>query len=221
MENILNNYRMKQIICAILGVCSALLLTWAVCERGGLVAEAKVSETQKGLAEEVLRFHVLANSASEEDQDLKLQVRDAAIAYMKENLPEDLSVTETEDWMTAHLDKIILCAKDVIREEGYSYGVRAEITDSYFPDRQYGDLWFPKGYYRALRVVIGEGEGHNWWCVLYPNLCITEAASVAVSDEGKEELQNVLTEEEYETVTATSDFKIKCFFFERFFKERQ
>ncbi len=215
MRNILNDRRIKQITCVILGLCSALLLTMAVCERKEVWEEVRVKETQQGLSEEVLRFHVLANSDSEEDQALKLCVRDAILSYMRENLPEGCTETETEAWVQNHLKELIDCARKTLETEDSHYQVRAEITQSYFPDKYYGDLWFPKGYYQALRIIIGEGKGHNWWCVLYPNLCITEASSVVVSEEGKEELEHILTEEEYETVTISTKFEIKSFLWEK------
>lgn len=220
MKDILKNDRIRQGVCVILGLCSALFLTGAICERQEIVAEAHMSATQKELAEEVLRFHVLANSDSESDQALKLKVRDAVLLYMKENLLEELSVDETKAWVQAHLDEIVKCAGETIEAEGYDYPVTAKISDSYFPEKCYGDVCFPKGYYQALKIVIGEGKGHNWWCVLYPTLCFTEATCAVVSDDGKQKLQNVLTEEEYEMVTATKDFKIKSFFFGDLFEEK-
>ena len=89
----------------------------------------------------------------------------------------------------------------------------AEFEVSYFPDKQYGDVFFPQGEYEALKIRLGDARGHNWWCVLYPSLCFTDTACTVVSDEGKQGLKEVLTAEEYEMVTATSDFKIKWFFF--------
>ncbi len=222
MRNIiLNNDRIKQITCVILGICAALFLTNAICDRKTVLTEAKVSDTQKELAEEVLRFHVLANSDSEADQALKLKVRNSVLAYMKENFQvQESSAAETEAWVQRHLDEIIACAEGTVKAEGYHYNVAAEISDSYFPDKTYGDVWFPKGYYRALRMTIGKGEGQNWWCVLYPTLCFTEATHVVISEEGKDELEEVLTDDEYEMVTATKNFKIKSFFFGGLFEEK-
>lgn len=214
-----NNYRMKQVVCVILGICAAFLLTKAVYERRMLSVEAKMTETQEELAGEVFRFHVPANSDSKKDQDIKLKVRDRVIAYMKESMPEEEAVSAkgTEAWAKAHLKELEHVAEAVIEEEGETYGARAEVISCYFPDKRYGDIVFPKGYYRALRIGLGEAKGHNWWCVLYPNLCFTDTTCAVVSDEGKEELKSVLTEDEYEMVTAASDFKIKSFFFEDVF----
>ena len=80
-------------------------------------------------------------------------------------------------------------------------------------DKRYGDIIFPEGNYEALRIVLGKGNGHNWWCVLYPNLCFTNATCAVVDEDGKKELKEALSAEEYEMVTATSEFKIKWFFF--------
>lgn len=203
-----------------LGVCAAILLTQAVVVNRALAAEKKMSETQKELAGEVLRFHVLAESDSKEDQAVKLKVRDAIIEYMKEELPEAFSVEAAKAWARERLPRLEAIAETVIRGEGYSYGAKAEVTSCYFPDKCYGDVFFPKGYYEALRIELGSAEGHNWWCVLYPNLCFTDAACAVVDEEGKQELKSVLTEEEYEMVTATSEFKIKSFFFGDLFKDR-
>ena len=210
-------YRIRQVICAILGVCIAALLTGILVERRMEWVEAKMSRTQETLAKEVLRFHVLANSDSEEDQAVKLKVRDKVLAYMEENmtpeLKEEPDAGKTRAWIEAHLDEITDTAGQVLKEEGFSYGCASELELAYFPDKQYGDIFFPQGEYEALRVRLGEARGHNWWCVLYPSLCFTDTTCTVVSDEGRKGLKEVLTAEEYEMVTATSDFKIKWFFF--------
>ena len=104
----------------------------------------------------------------------------------------------------------------------YDYSVKARVIECYFPDRRYGKILFPKGYYEALRVEIGEASGHNWWCVLYPSLCFTDATCAVVTEEGEDKLQKVLDVETYETVTATpTNFKIKSFFLELFREKKQ
>ena len=216
MKESLKKYGRKQIICGILGTCIALLLTGILVDRRMERVEAKMAETQETLAGEVFRFHVLANSDSEEDQAVKLKVRDAVIQYMKEDMSqEDLEtdVELTRQWAEEHLGEIENVADQVIREEGYSYSAKAEVTACYFPDKRYGDILFPAGEYEALRVKLGSARGHNWWCVLYPNLCFTNATCAVVDDDGKEKLKSALSAEEYEMVTATTDFKIKWFLF--------
>ena len=176
-----------------------------------------IAETQDALAKEVFRFHVLANSDSEEDQAVKLKVRDAVIDYMRKSMDSELQkepdVKQTKEWARSHLQELERVADQTVREEGYSYSSEAEVEVCYFPDKQYGDIFFPQGNYEALRIRLGEARGHNWWCVLYPNLCFTSSACAVVTDEGKEELKEALTAEEYEMVTAATDFKIRFFFF--------
>lgn len=175
----------------------------------------KEAEMQKELAQEVLRFHVLANSDSDEDQALKLEVRDDVLAYMEEELQGKDSLEETKDWASSHEVELEERSEKKIREEGYDYSVHAEVTTCEFPEKTYGDVTFPAGTYEALRIEIGEAKGHNWWCCLYPNLCFIDATNAVLPEKGKEELKSVLTEDEYEMVTSTSKFKIKSFFFQK------
>ena len=193
-------------ICVLAGILISLVVT-------GIVVEAKKSQMQEDLAKEVFRFHVLANSDSEEDQALKMKVKENVIAYMKEQLPESESVGMTKRWVANHLIEIETLAKETLQKEGCTESVEAKVINCYFPDKTYGDITFPQGNYNALRIEIGEAKGQNWWCVLYPNLCFIDAVHAVVPEDGKEELKEVLDEEEYEMVTATSKFKIRWFFF--------
>ncbi len=215
-KNIDKKYRIKKIICVILGICIGSLLTGVYVSQRVMEVDARISRIQGNLSKEVFRFHVLADSDSDEAQKVKLKVRDQVLEYMKQTLPgnEDMvSASQTKKWAKEHLREIEDIAEKVIREEGYSYRAKAEVSVCYFPDKRYGDITFPQGYYEALRIKLGKAKGHNWWCVLYPNLCFTSSTCAVVDEEGKEELKEVLTDEEYEMVTATSDFKIKSFFF--------
>lgn len=193
-------------ICVLAGILISIVVT-------GFVVNARQSRMQQNLAEEVFRFHVLANSDSEEDQALKMQVKEAVLSYMKEEIPESDSVETTKEWARGHLNAIVNLAEAVIREEGYAYEVMAEVTTCDFPDKTYGDITFPSGTYEALRIEIGEAEGQNWWCVLYPNLCFMDAVHAVVPEKGKKDLKKVLDDDTYEMVTATSRFKIGWFFF--------
>lgn len=212
-KNIRNNGRIRQIVCVILGICAASLLTQAVYTNRTLAADQRLRETQRELAQEVFRFHVLANSDSKKDQAVKLKVRDAVIAYMKKEMRSADSAKDTRQWAEDHLEELQCVAERTAAENGYAYGASAEVTTCYFPDKRYGDIVFPKGYYEALRISLGEAGGQNWWCVLYPNLCFTDAVCAVVDEAGKEELASVLTEEEYEMVTASDRFQIKSYFF--------
>lgn len=171
---------------------------------------------QQHLAEEVLRFHVLANSDSTADQKLKLQVRDAVLAYLKAELPQEeqnsTDVQKTTEWVRKHTDVIRRVSEETLAEAGSDQTVSAAVTTCYFPDKTYGDVTFPAGNYEALRIELGEARGHNWWCVLYPNLCFLDTTEAVVPESGKKQLKAVLTEEEYSRVTATSEFEIDWFF---------
>lgn len=195
-------------ICALTGILLAFLVT-------GIVIHEKKSQMQEELAKEVFRFHVLANSDSRKDQELKMKVKEAVISYMKEELPDSESVEMTKEWARKHCSEIAKLSKKVIREEGFSYSASAKVTTCDFPDKTYGDITFPAGEYEALRIEIGEAKGQNWWCVLYPNLCFMDAVHAVVPEKGKQDLKNVLEEDTYEMVTATSRFKIGWFFFKK------
>lgn len=203
--------RIKKAVCVILGICTAFLFTQAVLTRTELV-EAKSRQIQQNLAEEVFRFHVLADSDDAYDQEVKLKVRDAVLTYMKESMPGNPQADETKQWARSHLEELAGEADKVLEKEGVSYRAKASVVTDYFPEKKYGDVTFPEGEYEALRIELGSGGGHNWWCVLYPNLCFMDTTCAVVSEEGKEELKGVLDDEEYEMVTASSDFKVKWFF---------
>lgn len=193
-------------ICVLVGILIAFVVT-------GMAMNVKWNHMQADLAKEVFRFHVLANSDSKEDQALKMQVKEAVLAYMKQELPESDNVETTKKWARANADEIVQLAGQVIEEEGYSYSVMAEVTTCEFPEKTYGDVTFPSGEYEALRIEIGEAKGQNWWCVLYPNLCFMDAVHAVVPEQGKKDLQKVLEEDTYKMVTATTRFRIGWFFF--------
>lgn len=207
-------YEKKKRICAAVAIVLAIFVTGAVVWQKEMFVEAKIEQVQKRMAKEVFRFHVLANSDSEEDQALKMRVKEEIIQYMKEDIPHSDSAMRTKEWAKTHIDEIEQVAAQVIEKAGYSYPAKAEVTNCYFPDKTYGDMVFPKGEYEALRIEIGKAKGRNWWCVLYPNLCFIDAVNAVVPEEGKEELKEVLDEEEYEMVTAGTKFKLKWFFFQ-------
>lgn len=204
----------KKRVCIAAAIALAVFVTGAAAHRKGLLEEAKAARMQKHMAQEVFRFHVLANSDREEDQKLKMAVKEEILRFMKEELPNSESAEMTKAWAETHLRELEETAARRIRREGYRYPVKAEVTTCYFPEKTYGDVTFPQGEYEALRIEIGKAKGQNWWCVLYPNLCFLDAVHAVVPEEGKKELREVLEEEEYEMVTATSKFKVKWFFFQ-------
>lgn len=164
---------------------------------------------QQGIAEKVLRFHVLANSDSSADQKLKLQVRDAIGEKMRVLLQDAGSREICETIVRKQMEEIKKTAEDVIAREGYEYEVEACLDEVDFPVKTYGNYTFPAGKYEALEVVIGEGKGQNWWCVMYPNLCFSGSMYEVVEDNAKEELREVLTDEEYRQIFSDGNYEVR------------
>ena len=148
------------------------------------------------LRENVTRLHIIANSDSEADQAVKIKVRDAILAKAREG-----EAVNTEDFRKT--------AEDTLRENGFTYAVRAETGEFYFPAKSYKDLTFPAGEYNGLRIILGEGEGKNWWCVMNPPLCFTENADGEMSTDGQEKLENALNDETYEIITEKPEIRFK------------
>lgn len=146
---------------------AVMLLTLAV---GG--------KEQQDISEQVLRLHILANSDSAEDQALKLKVRDGILEQAESLTAGITDRAEAEQILHDHLEELCAAGAAVVKAEGYDYSVHAQITDCYFPTREYTDFSLPAGWYRALRMEIGEGAGQNWWCVVYPPLCTTGVTEV-------------------------------------------
>ena len=163
---------------------------------------------QRDMSQKVLRFHVLANSDSQTVQALKCAVRDRVGTMMAEKLQNADSLEESTDVVTENLQEIETCAANVIRENGYDYPVHAALETCAFPEKSYGDYTFPSGTYEALRVVIGSGEGHNWWCVMYPNLCFANSMYEVDASSG-EKLREVLEPEEYAAVLESGNYKVR------------
>jgi stage II sporulation protein R len=152
----------------------ALLLGVAVF----LLIGALALRTQNELADKVVRLHVLANSDAEEDQALKLQVRDAVLARAEELLEQAGDRREAEALLRGRLLELETVAAETIAQAGYGYPVAVELADTQFPTREYDGFTLPAGEYLALRVLIGEAQGQNWWCVVFPPLCTAASADV-------------------------------------------
>ena len=163
------------------------------------------AQLQQDIAGEIIRFHVRANSDTDEDQQLKLLVKAELVEYMGELLADADNRGEAEKILTDNIENIENIAKGVIKEHKKEYNVKAYFEDSYFPVKTYGDMTFPQGVYEAFRVDIGEAEGRNWWCVLYPSLCFADITHGTVSDEAKKDLEAVLDEDELELLYENQD----------------
>ncbi len=170
----------------------------------GVVLTSYSDNLNEGLAGNLIRLHVIANSDSQEDQALKRDVRDAVLNYMKEQLKASGDVEQTKFIITRDIDKLKEIARNEIVRLGKDYDVRVMLGSFPFPTKAYGDVTLPAGFYEALRIVIGKGEGANWWCVLFPPLCFVDATHGTIPDDVKEKLKSSLSEEEYSIVTSSS-----------------
>ena len=155
---------------------------------------------QPMIAKKILRFHVLANSDTVSDQSIKLKIRDAVGGYLAPLLEEAEGLEATKEIVNAHMSSIIEVAEETLADYGYDYTVSAKITNAVFPSKAYGEFLFPKGNYEALQIVIGEGKGQNWWCVLYPNMCFKGSVYEVIEEDAKKELREVLSPWEYADV---------------------
>jgi stage II sporulation protein R len=176
----------------------------------------KEEQLQQSIAGKILRFHILANSDSEEDQAVKLKVRDAVGNMMEEKLSGMSGLEETRRIVSENLDEIIALAGQTLAENGYDYGADARLARVDFPVKKYGSYTFPAGEYEALQITLGEGRGHNWWCVLYPNMCFQGSVYEEVDDGAGQQLQEVLTPEEYADVFRSGQVRIRFKFLEYF-----
>ncbi|MBE6662802.1 MAG: stage II sporulation protein R [Ruminococcaceae bacterium] len=161
--------------------------------------------------DKVLRLHVLANSDSAEDQEVKLKVRDGVLAFASECLADCESVEEAEACLADAKDELSAVAEAILAENGFSYGAAVTLTREEYPRRDYDGLCFPSGEYLSLRVILGEGGGQNWWCVLFPPLCLGAATAKEREDAF---IEAGFTAGQYKIITesdkVTYKIKFKC-----------
>lgn len=168
------------------------------------------------LSDSVFRLHIIANSDSSADQELKLKVRDNIIEYMNTLTSSSSDKKDVISMVNNHLDSFKEIALNTIKGNGYNYDVNIEIGNFHFPTKSYGDISFPAGNYDALNIKIGNAIGQNWWCVLFPPLCFVNSSTGIVPEDSKNMLKENINSESYEIITEgnnsndnTSNIKIK------------
>ena len=167
-----------------------------------------VDAVSNNIADSVFRLHVIANSDSKEDQELKLKVRDELLSYMNIISKDSTSKQEAMQIANEHKEEFTQIAEKVIKENGYNYTVNVQIGKADFPTKYYGDITLPAGTYDALKVQIGEAKGQNWWCVMFPPLCFVDVSTGIVPDNSKQELKQSLDNEEYDLISKTDNNEI-------------
>lgn len=186
-----------------------IILTFLLFLYTSICAISYAQSLSTDIANSVFRLHVIANSDTKEDQDLKYQVRDNLLNYMNSICGNCKSKEDVLSLVQENKDMFEQIATNTIQEKGYSYSVKINIGNFEFPTKNYGDISLPAGYYDALRVEIGEAKGQNWWCVMFPPLCFVDISSGVVPDDSKEWMKSNLSEEEFALVSNQSDNEIQ------------
>ena len=189
-------------------------IVWAVCI-GVIITctfSAYADKTEKSIASGLIRLHVIANSDTDDDQHLKIAVRDEIIKNAGHLFADNSDKAQAESEILSHINEIKEIADEVVLQWGYDYPVKVEFGKSDFPTKVYGDVTLPAGTYDALKVIIGSGEGQNWWCVLFPPLCFVDAATAKMPQESMEILKSSMTDEEYQMVTGDGKLPVKMKF---------
>jgi stage II sporulation protein R len=190
--------------------CTFFILSGAIVAAFGSkpLVLTEVPSVQEGIAEQLLRLHVIANSDSDFDQEAKRIVKDGLVTYMQTFLDGVQSKDETIQRINDHLPELEETATSILRDLGITYNVKASLGPATFPVKVYGDITLPAGEYDALRVQLGRAEGKNWWCIIFPNLCYVDATYQIVPEESKDQLKVLLTDEEYTSIIKPDKTKV-------------
>lgn len=187
---------LKEISIMVISLIIGIIITF------GVSISSYAQRVSNEITESVIRFHVIADSNTEEDQTLKLKVRDSLLKYLSKEMNGFENRKQAEDYILSHIDDINAVAERVIKSEGYDYSVNTDLSIEQYPVRYYKNAVFPSGKYTSLRVIIGSGEGHNWWCVMYPPLCLN---GEGVEYKDLDILKNVLSKDGYDVVVLSSE----------------
>ncbi len=193
-----------KITAAAMGILITLILMYFY------IQARQEQKRQESIAREVIRFHVVANSDSREDQQLKLKVKEKVVKYLQEVIKEKKTIEQAREELSRQLPEVERIALLEMQKEGYDYGAEASLGNCYFPVKEYGDLIFPAGEYEALKVNLGDSQGKNWWCVMYPTLCFVDSTYQIVPDSSKEKLKESLTQEEYDSLLDGESVSYGC-----------
>ena len=193
----------KQIsFCMVIAIFATGILTW------NIFLNLETKSTVSVLSHSAIRFHILANSDSVSDQALKMRVKESVVNYIYEKTGDFKTVDEAKNFILNNDKTIKSMATKAIADNGYDYTVSSTFGFSVFPVKTYGDVIFPKGTYTSYTIKIGNGKGHNWWCVLYPPLCVVVVSTGVLPDNSKKKLRDSLSDTQYHTVTKYN-FKFK------------
>lgn len=175
------------------------VLIYILCILGAtLVISAVPVSGEEDIYDSVIRFHIIANSDDEKDQKIKLELRDYIFTQYHDKLSSYNNISDAKSDISENLGEIEETAEQFLKEHGYDYNVHVTLTEEYYPTRTYDTFTLPSGNYTSLRIIIGEGEGHNWWCVLFPPMCL-ESATGDIIDYS--DVSAGLTESQYRLIS--------------------
>ena len=186
----------------------AVFMTLIIC----IVATISFENDCKGIREEVPRLHVIANSDEDYDQELKLKVRDALLQSGESIFSGSEDIISAESKIADKQDILRYTAEETICNLGFDYDVKIELARSYFPTKTYGELTLPAGYYKAVRVIIGQGKGKNWWCIMVPPLCLPAAT------DSEDIISDFLSEKEMQIVTSDPKYEVRFWVVEKYYE---
>ncbi|MCH5209828.1 MAG: stage II sporulation protein R [Oscillospiraceae bacterium] len=164
-----------------------------------VIASSYSDSVQADLRDNLIRLHIIAESDSEADQNIKLKVRDAVLKEVREKF--DIEDEKCMEEIIHRLPEFEETANRVLRENGFDYTARAMYGKFPFPEKTYKSMTLPAGDYYGIRIILGNGQGHNWWCVMYPPLCMSEDGEMTLSEESKKILRETLDKDTYDIIT--------------------
>lgn len=181
-------FKIKKTMCMILVIIISIVLIGCTSLKDNIYNLQQDTNYQAGqrildyndVKDSLIRFHVIANSDSEEDQNLKLKVKDKVIDYLYPYLSNSKSLEESREIINEKMNKVKEIAEETIKNNNYNYCVKVELSRENFPDKSYGNITLPQGNYEAFRIIIGSGQGKNWWCVMFPPLCFVDESKAQV-----------------------------------------
>lgn len=169
----------------------------------------QASRYKDDISNKIIRFHVLANSDDEEDQKLKLKVRDEVLKYVEPKIKGLDNKEQVKNFLIKEDSTIQDICNKTIKDNGYNYEVATKFETHDFPVKSYGNIVLPQGQYEAYRIIIGQGEGQNWWCVMFPPLCFVDISKGELAyKENEKAMKTVLSEKEFNMVDGTKEKKV-------------
>jgi len=192
MRKIIAWYKQERKILGASILCGAFIATLV-----GLYTMHYSNQTLEAISSQVVRFHILPNSDSDEDIALKMLVKEAVLEEYRDALAEANSIYEAREFLSTNLDEIEHFAQSVVRAQGINHPVHVSLGESRFPTREYAQFALPSGTYEALQINIGDSSGSNWWCVMFPPLCFVDVTRGEISAEDKALLRELLSESEF------------------------